>query len=452
MKISKSFRNLLLLLVLANSIAKAQNPIIQTKYTADPAPMVYNDTLFLYVDHDGDENIGFFNMKNWLLYKTTDMVNWTDCGEVASLKTFSKWGRQDNGAWALQCIPRNGKFYLYCPVQLSGIGVAVANTPYGPFSDPIGKPLIKNSSDDIDPTIFIDDDNQAYLYWGNPQPYYVKMNENMISYSGSITTQTVKPDKYVEGPWLTKRNGLYYLLYAASGIPENLAYATSDSPLGPWKYQGVIMPIQGGSFTNHCGVADFKGNSYLFYHNGALPGGGGYKRSVCVEQFSYNADGTFPTINMTTQGITKALSNLNPYQRVEAETMAYESGVETNRDKTYGMYVDSISNGDYIKVRSVDFGVDGAAMFTASVASSGKGAKIELHIDQINGTLVSTMPINYTDGKWKTEKAVVKNCKGLHDLYFVFKGDVGNDTLFKFDYWKMTQKTTTHTLIGVNAY
>lgn len=434
------------------SYSHAQNPIIQTKYTADPAPMVYNDTVFLYVDHDEDADIGFFNMKNWLLYKSTDMVNWTDCGEVASLKTFSKWGRQDNGAWALQCMPRNGKFYAYCPVQLSGIGVAVANTPYGPFVDPLGKPLINNSGDDIDPTIFIDDDGQAYLYWGNPQPYYVKMNSDMISYSGKITTQTVKPDKYVEGPWLTKRNGLYYLLYAANGIPENLAYATSTSPLGPWTYGGVIMPTQGASFTNHCGIIDFKGNSYLFYHNGALPGGGGYKRSVCVEQFVYNADGTFPTINMTTQGVTTPVINLNPYNRVEAETMAYESGIETNRDDKVGMYVDSISTGNYIKVRSVDFGEKGAAMFEASVANSGKEARIELHIDKLNGTLVSTLPINYTEGKWKTEKAVVTNCSGVHDLYLVFRGEYGNKTLFKFDYWKMTPKSSTRTLIGINVH
>ena len=453
MRFDINFKSVVILIIMTCSgYSYAQNPIIQTKYTADPAPMVYNDTVFLYVDHDEDADIGFFNMKNWLLYKSTDMVNWTDCGEVASLKTFSKWGRQDNGAWALQCLPRNGKFYVYCPVQLSGIGVAVSNTPYGPFTDPLGKPLINNSSDDIDPTIFIDDDGQAYLYWGNPQPYYVKMNNDMISYSGIIMTQTVKPEKYVEGPWLTKRNGLYYLLYAASGIPENLGYATSISPEGPWTYRGVIMPTQGSSFTNHCGIIDFKGNSYIFYHNGALPGGGGYKRSVCVEQFSYNADGTFPTINMTTQGIKKAIVNINPYERVEAETMAYENGIETNRDDKTGMYVDSISNGDYIKVRAVDFGDMGAAMFEASIASSSKGGKIELYIDKINGTLVSTLSINYTGGKWKTEKAVVNNCNGVHDIYFVFKGESGNKTLFKFNYWKMTQKNSKHNLIGVNVY
>ena len=159
---------------------KGQNPIIQTKFTADPAPMVYHDTVFLYTGHDEDDAFGF-KMKNWLLYTSTDMVNWTDHGEVASLKNF-KWVNTDNGAWATQCVMRNGKFYLYCPMPNGlGIGVLVADSPYGPFKDPIRKALIKDGPQDIDPTVLIDDKGQAYLYWGNPNLYYVKLNEDMIS-------------------------------------------------------------------------------------------------------------------------------------------------------------------------------------------------------------------------------------------------------------------------------
>lgn len=475
MKFHNSFSKKLIMafaaMAFAATGAKAQNPIIQTKYTADPAPMVYNDTVFLYVDHDEDEDIGFFNMKNWLLFKSTDMVNWTDCGEIASLKTF-KWGRQDNGAWAPQCIQRNGKFYIYNPIQLSGIGVAVANSPYGPFTDALGKALIHNSNDDIDPTAFIDDDGQAYLYWGNPGLYYVKLNENMTSYSGGIVeiNQTVASfggpkdgtaaevasgkykDLYEEAPWLMKRNGLYYLVYAAGGVPEHLSYSTSNSPTGPWTYRGAFLPTVKNSFTSHSGIIEFKGNNYIFYHNGALKGGGGFRRSVCVEQFSFNADGTIPTLTETTTGVTKAVANVNPYQRVEAETMAFENGIETNKDEKTGMYVDSISNGDYIKVRSVDFGTTGAAMMTAAVACSGKGANIEVHIDNLSGTTIASLPVNYTAGAWKKEKAAVKNCTGVHDLYLVFKGDAGNTTLFKFDYWQMTPKDNKHKLIGINVH
>ena len=162
-------RILTTLLLLAGSLAlHAQDPIIQTKYTADPAPMVYKDTVFLYTTHDEDDADGF-KMFDWLLYTSTDMVNWTDHGVVASLKDFA-WTPRVNGAWALEVIERNGKFYMYCPIHGNGIGVLVADTPYGPFEDPIEKPLVwqKEHWNDIDPTVFIDDDGQAYMYWGNP--------------------------------------------------------------------------------------------------------------------------------------------------------------------------------------------------------------------------------------------------------------------------------------------
>ena len=140
--------------------ASGQNvPIVQTKYTADPAPMVYNDTIFLYTSHDEDDAQKYgFKMKNWLLFTSTDMVNWTDRGPVASLDDF-KWYPGDNGAWAIQVVERNGKFYMYCPIHGHGIGVLVADSPYGPFKDPIGKPLVwqREHWDDIDPTVFIDD-------------------------------------------------------------------------------------------------------------------------------------------------------------------------------------------------------------------------------------------------------------------------------------------------------
>ena len=162
----------------------------------------------------------------------------------------------------------------------------------------------------LDPTVFIDDDGQAYLYWGNNVLYWVKLNADMISYSGSISClpqndPAFGPD-YEEGPWFYKRNNLYYLIYPSTAS-ESIHYATSSGPTGPWTYRGLIMPVEAGagsSMTIHPGVCDFGGNSYFFYHNGALPGGGSYKRSVCIEKFTYNADGTIPTINGTTGGVT----------------------------------------------------------------------------------------------------------------------------------------------------
>ena len=161
---------LLLMAVLPFMKGMSQNrPVVQTKFTADPAPMVHDGTVYLYTSHDEDdapEGMGSFLMKDWLLYTSTDMVNWTDHGAVASLKDF-KWLIKENGAWAPHCVERNGKFYLYCPLHGNGIGVLVAGSPFGPFIDPIGKPLVwqKEHWYDIDPNIWIDDDGQAYLYY-----------------------------------------------------------------------------------------------------------------------------------------------------------------------------------------------------------------------------------------------------------------------------------------------
>jgi hypothetical protein len=322
------------------------------------------------------------------------MVNWTHHGSPLAYTAFS-WASGD--AWAGQCVYRNGKFYYYVPMtQRTGgmaIGVAVSNSPTGPFKDTLGHRLVYTGTGDIDPTVFIDDDGQAYLYWGNPNLWYVRLNQDMISYSGSPAqipltvasfgrrADTARPSTYEEGPWFYKRNGLYYMVFAAGPISEHIGYSTSTGSTGPWTYRGVVMPTQGSSFTNHPGVCDYAGNSYFFYHNGALPGGGGFTRSVCVERFAYNADGTIPSMNMTRAGVTQ-IGNLNPYDTTQAETICWEAGVETEVCSEGGIDVGNIENGDYIKVKGVNFGT-GANSFVARVASATSGGNIELRLDNV---------------------------------------------------------------------
>ena len=412
--------------------------------------MVYNGRLYLYTTHDEDVTVNnFFTMNDWRVYSTTDVVNWVDHGSPLSYKNFT-WAKGD--AWAGQCIHRNGKFYFYVPVvQTNGqtaIGVATSTSPTGPFADALGRPLAAGGGY-IDPTVFIDDDGQAYLYWGNPDLWYVRLNQDMISYQGSpvrvsLTTagfgtrkDTTRATAYEEGPWFYKRGSLYYIVYPANGIPEDIWYTTSSSPTGPWTYRGVIMKASGASFTNHQGLIDYGGNSYFFYHNGALPGGGGYKRSVAVERFTYNADGTIPTITMTTAG-PPGVGNLNPYVTNEAETIAWESGIETEVCSEGGMNVTSINNGDYIKVKGVSFGT-GAVSFDARVASASSGS-IELRLDSQTGTLVGTCAVQGTGGAqtWATKSCTVSGATGIHDLYLKFTG--GSGDLFKFNWWKFTPR------------
>jgi hypothetical protein len=312
----------------------------------------------------------------------------------------------------------------------------------------------------IDPTPFIDDDGQAYLYWGNPALKYVKLNKDMISFDVQVGVVTVpltgesfgtrtgdarRATLFEEGPWLFKRNNLYYMVFAASGIPENICYSTGPSATGPWTFKGVIMPTEdravtrhrATSFTNHAGIAEFKGRNYFFYHNGALPGGGGFKRSVCVEEFKFNADGTFPTIPMTDTG-PAAIAHLDPFKQQEAATICFSKGVKTaaRGPEKKGVYVTVKERDAYIKVASVDFGSRGAATFLASVAATGEGHAIELRIDSPTSDVIGTLKVKPTGGadKWEGQSTAVSAVKGIHDLYLKFTG--GGEPLMNVDTWK----------------
>jgi arabinoxylan arabinofuranohydrolase len=426
--------------------ARADNPIVQTIYTADPAPLAHNGRVYLYTGHDEDGST-YFTMRDWRVYSSADMVNWTDHGSPMSLTTFA-WASAD--AWAGHVAYRNGKFYWYVPVKnratgRMAIGVGVSASPTGPFSDALGRPLVENG--EIDPNVFIDDNGQAYLYWGNPNLWYVRLNPDMISYAGSpaqipLTTagfgartgNASRPTLYEEGPWVYKRNGLYYNVFAAECCSEFIGYSTAPGPTGPWTYRGTVMPRQGSSFTNHPGVIDFNGASYFFYHNGALPGGGGYTRSVAVERFSYRSDGTIPTITMTTAGPPQA-GTLNPYVRQEAETNAWASGVETERSSDGGINVGYVDNGDYLKVRGVAFGT-GARTFTARVASASAGGRVEVRVGGPTGTVAGTCTVPATGGwqNWTTVSCGVSGLSGTQDLYLRFAG--GSGYLLNLDWWQ----------------
>ena len=462
----------------------AQNPFVQTWYTSDPAPMVHDGTMYVYTGHDED-NADFFWMQEWRVYSTQDMVNWQDHGSPLALESFS-WA--DDRAWAAQTIERNGKFYWYICAHSKltngmAIGVAVSDSPTGPFRDALGKPLYDDGSwDHIDPTVMIDDDGQAWLMWGNPQCYYLKLNEDMVSYSGELGKLAMTEeafggpmmklrekgkqykDSYVEGPWIRKVDSSkfkvesskqYQLLYAAGGVPEHISYSTAPHPTGPWTYAGEIMPLSDTkSFTNHCGVADYKGHSYFFYHTGKLPSGGGFGRSVAVEEFKYNDDGGFPTILPTDEGV-KPVAKFDPYRQVEAETMAFSKGVKTAQwimedgerpevKNRLGVYVTDIHNGDYIKLQNVHLCYKMPRTFTARVASGLRGGHIEIRLDSVGGQLLGTLDVPGTGGweKWQTvtaDLAALDSYPGhLHtrDMYFVFKGRKGPQ-LFNFDWWEM---------------
>lgn len=304
------FIALLITLIISCCVAHASNPIVRDIYTADPAVLVDGGRLYLYVGRDEAEpNRTGYRMKEWRVYSTCDMVTWTSHGVPATVKTFA-WAKSD--ANAADIVKRNGKYYFYAPVTHASIhgiaiGVGVADSPLGPFIDARGSPLITNDMtretpngwDDLDPAVFVDDDGQAYMYFGNKVLKYVKLKPNMIELDGPI--HTVGIFNFEEAPYLHKHNGIYYLSYA-SGFPEVIAYATGPGPTGPWTYRGVIMDKNAVTRTIHQSFADFNGKSYIFYHNDVLPGATDYRRSVAVEEFSYGGDGAIPKVPQTVQG------------------------------------------------------------------------------------------------------------------------------------------------------
>ena len=296
---------------------ESANPAITDVLTADPAALVYRDTVYLYTGHDeAPENEARYVMKHWLCFSSTDMVHWTAHGSPLGVTDF-KWAKSD--AWAGQVIERKGKFYWYVPMSHAtipgfAIGVAVADSPTGPFKDARGSALITNDMttdvsiawDDIDPAVFIDDDGQAYLFWGNQRCRYVKLKENMIEFAGEF--HTIPPAEltdYTEAPWVHKRGNLYYLSYAY-GFPEKTAYATAPAITGPWTFRGVIAEIAGNSNTIHQAIIDYKGRWYFIYHNGGTPMGGSFRRSVCIDDLDYNADGTIQRVRQTSEGVAPA--------------------------------------------------------------------------------------------------------------------------------------------------
>ncbi|WP_262917450.1 family 43 glycosylhydrolase [Zunongwangia pacifica] len=328
-------------------------------------------------------------------------------------------------------------FYLYCPMHGSGIGVLVSDSPYGPFKDPLGKRLIDTDHiwNDIDPSPFIDDDGQAYLYCGNPDVYYVKLNEDMTSIEGDVIKIDSKPENYQEGPWVWKHDDYYYLGYASTCCPEGLGYAMSNSPEGPWEYKGMIMDATEKTRGNHPGIIEYKGKSYAFGHSYDILKSKTStfyeRRSVDAAEMKYNEDGTIQTIPYWNDKAPDQIENLNPFQRTEAETIAWSEGIKTRKEQDM-IYVTHINNGDYMMVQGADF-KDGASTFNIS-AKPFSGGIIEIRLDSKEGQLIGTSKIDKKGENYKIYTSEVERVHGVHDIFFVFKGESGE--LFHLDYWE----------------
>ncbi len=300
-----------------------ENPIFTDRMTADPACTVIGDRLYAFVGEDCAEPGGWFTMPHWVAYSTKDMKNWDYHGVVLKASDFPY--ASPNGAWAGQVVERNGKFYYYVTLDdmrngRHAIDVAVADNPLGPYiparldQDPLitddMTPDSHRWNADIDPTVLIDDDGQAWIVWGNGDFYIAPLKENMIELDGEVKHLGIR--NVSEGPWLFKRNGKYYNVYAADapGVqPEQLAYSMADNITGPWTYGGLLTGPAKFGFTIHPSVNEFNGKWYLFYHDGSYmqdgAPGGDCRRHVCVEPLQFDSEGKILPITLTESGVSK---------------------------------------------------------------------------------------------------------------------------------------------------
>jgi arabinoxylan arabinofuranohydrolase len=433
----------------------ADYPIFSQRYTADPTAVEYNGRLYVYLSHDADATAGqsTYNIPDITCISTDDLKNWTDHGEVFNAKTDSKWA---GVSWAPSIVYRNNKFYLYYGNGGNGIGVAVSDSPTGPFKDPRSTALVTGNTPGVqpatnmwlfDPGVFVDDDGQAYMYFGgNGQNNIrvIKLGSDMISTVGSAIAMSAP--RFFEASWMHKYNGKYYFSYASDFTQgaSKIEYMTSSSPTSGFTYKGVILPQppDNDNNNNHAVTLKFKDKWYCVYHNRNLAKQRGvdsnYQRNVAIDEMFHNADGTIKQVVPTVDGL-KQLKYVDPYVKNSAVNMYKESGTETEVCSEGERNVSMIQNGDWIQIKGVDFGSSGAASFDARVASNAQGGNIEIRLDSLTGKLAGTCKVDGTAGwqTWTTKTCSVSGATGVHDVFLKFTG--GSDYLFNLSWWKFNQ-------------
>lgn len=444
------------------------NPLMSQSFGADPGVMEYNGRVYVYltadnIEYDSNGNIKENSYDSCTIHciSSADLVNWTDHGEIPAARSTgaAKWA---NYSWAPtpchKTINGKEKFFLYFANNANGIGVLTADSPTGPWTDPIGKALVtrstKNCSDVVwcfDPSVLVDDDGTGYLYFGggcptvnnvteraNPKTMrVVKLGDDMISLAGD--PQVIDAPYLFEDTGINKINGKYYFSYCSnwSAGSSNLGmsacgieYMVSDNPMGPFTYKGEAFQNIGVFFgtagNNHHTILNFKNNYYLFYHsqvlNDAMGLNSGY-RSAHVDKMTLNADGTFSKVKGTKTGVEQ-LDYLDPFSTVEAETFSHEGGIKVTGNGNTTVNADK---GDWFRVSGVD--CKNAQSITVK-ASSASGSIIKVCTGSASGTAVSYIEVP-SGGSMQEITVPVMNLSGKNDLYFVF-----NNTT-SIDNWKL---------------
>lgn len=452
------------------------NPLMTQRFGADPYALIYDDTLYIYMtgdtpEYDAEGNLktntyGIINTINVISSK--DMINWTDHGSVyaAGENGAAKWARN---SWAPAAVWKEidgkPKFFLYFANSGGGIGVLTADSPTGPFTDPLGTELISRRTPTcdtvlwlFDPAVLVDDDGSAYIYFGGgvPQgkedhPYtarVAKLGADMISLDGDPVA--IDPPFLFEDSGIHKMGNTYYYTYSSNfsvtkaGTEEfglkngEICFMTSENPMGPFTYQGVILPNPGEFFgvggNNHHCVFNFRGDWYITYHAESIEDRLGMPvkgyRSTHIDKLVINEDGTLGRTKGTRAGVEQS-GKLNPYDVVQAETIWNSAGVTTTQlgeasvaCGSGNMTVCGMETGSWIGLKGVDFGDKGATELAASVCGGEEEGIIQIRIDRLMGDIVGYLTVPKGDGVTYTEQVakLLETVTGVHDLYFTFYG------------------------------
>ena len=464
------------------------NPLISQDFCADPFALVYDGRVYLYMSTDAFEydeageikENGYNSLINVHVISSDDMVNWVDHGKVlvAGKDSAAKWANR-SFAPAAACKEIDGKmkFFLYFANSGSGIGVLVGDSPVGPFTDPLGEELVKWSTPGVpgvvwlfDPAVFVDDDGTGYLYFGGGVPQgqdanpmtarVVKLGDDMISLASDAVT--IDAPCIFEDSGINKIGDKYYYSYCSNwSVPQSskdelglntaqICYMTSDSPMGPFEYQGVVFQNPGDFFghhyNNHHCLFEFNGKWYLTYHAQTRETAMGIHkmyRSVHIDCLTVNADGSIEKVRGTYGG-EEQLKYVNPYETFEAEMMGNCAGITvvpaSEQAKKYGAgnnAIGGIKTGTWTCVYGMDFGADGASKLAASIKSSAdcKNAAVEVRIDGVIGDVIGYLPVEAGNGEDFTERVneLMTKVTGVHDVYFIFAGEGYEVDTWKFD-------------------
>lgn len=432
-------RLFLTVLSLIEIITYSQNPISPPGvYFADPSAKMWNDGK-LYLYGSLDESCDYWCSKRHHVMETADMKNWLIIEDI-----FNSEGPKDgvSGSNALlfapDCQYYNGKYYLYfcMPDRNLSEGVATSNSPAGPFVD--GQKIDLGGKNQIDPSCFIDDDGQVYYVWGQFTLKMAKMNPDMKSLDLSTVKDRVLTENehfFHEGAYMTKRNGMYYLIFADISREEKptcIGYATATSPFGPYTYGGVIVDNNGcnpGNWNNHGSIAKHGDQWYVFYHRSTH--GCKTMRKACVEPISFNEDGSINEVEMTSQGAGKPFF---AFEKIEAERACLMMGnvrIEEYEEKEEALI--KIQDQDWAVIKYVDF-PENIKKVKIRIKPYTTGS-IEISAGSPWNHNIASINVDATENsEWKIIEAEVNPISGVHKLSFRFFSDTKHTNLFDIDW------------------